>query len=165
MPRNTFILVLILAILVAIIVAAKATGFTYSPTALVPTPTPGSIEPTDIPDLTYSSADCGISFEYPASFTKIDNPQGGAIFSAGADSNETIAVTCQKQIPRPPLPLDKIETMPIGTVSAKLYHDGSAKDGTPIDKIIFTHPRTKLDVYIAGIGKEFQKVLSTLKVL
>ncbi|MBI4066155.1 hypothetical protein HY411_00400, partial [Candidatus Gottesmanbacteria bacterium] len=60
---------------------------------------------------------------------------------------------------------ENIEDIRIGSVAAKLYHTQSASDGAAIDSLIFRHPGTKLDVFLAGTGEVFQKLLKTLTIL
>ncbi len=80
-------------------------------------------------------------------------------------------MTCQKDIPRSSLPPNKIETLTISdstgvaSTEAKLYHDSSPKDGTLIDILIFTHPKNKMDVFIAGYGETFNQIIQTITLL
>lgn len=134
-----------------------------------PSPTP-FISPT--PTLAYLSATtCGIAFHYPNSLTPIESSGSGTIFASENDPEATVLVICQADIPRVPLTPDKMEVRTIraatgsATVSATLYHDASAQDGTPIDKLIFTHPKTGLDVLIGGIGPIFQQFIASITLL
>lgn len=158
MPRNTLFLVVGLAVLAAIVVGANIMGMGR------PTPIPpiATITPTPATHA-YTSETCGITFQYPTSYTQAQTPENNALFTD--TSGNSIVALCQKDIPRVPLPDDKIETITIGDVSANLYHDASQKDGTPVDKLIFTHPKTGLDVYIVGYGIGFSQVVSTLQLL
>ncbi len=166
MPKNTFVVVVVLAILAALVVGVNigkrvtdtnnADTFT---TTLSPTPT------TQVNLYTYANRNCGISITYPEYFSLLENPLEGALLSNTRNSKDAIIVTCQKDIPRIPLPAEKIEQVKIGTVSAQLYHDASQNDGTPIDKLIFTNPGTNKDVYIAGYGSDFNTVLQSLQIL
>jgi len=126
-------------------------------------PTPQLSPASTLPRiLQYDDDTCGISFEYPETMTKTESGLGGAIFTNKEKSDETIIVACQKDIPRPALIENRIESVKIGSVSAKLYHDGSEKDGTPIDKLIFTHPKKIIDIYIAGIGETYNLIIKSL---
>lgn len=167
MPKNTLILLCILAVFTALVVGVnigrsfqphQITTTTISPTPVAPSPTP------TIALSTYSSSYCGISFSYPKNLTKIEAQTGGAMFIDSVHPNQSIALACQKEIPRVPLTPDKIETIKIGSISATVYHDASAKDGTPVDKLIFTHPKNKMDIFISGLGDSFVTILSSLKV-
>ena len=74
-----------------------------------------------------------------------------------------IAIACAPEIPRPPLPPEKTEKVNVAGIETTLYHDVSAKDGTPIDAIIMDHPKNpKLDVGFFGYGEGFKKLLSTI---
>jgi hypothetical protein len=163
MHRNTFVFIIILGILAAIV-----TGVNLGRKPQQVTNTPDTISPTiqvmpTISTLQYVSNECGISLMYPDSFTKIDIETGGATLVNKSDTEESIIVVCQEEIPRVPLVEERIEALTIGSVSANLYHDASPNDGTPIDKLIFTHPKTKKDVYIAGIGENYNKLIQSLK--
>lgn len=166
MPKNTFVVVVVLAILAALVVGVNLgkrvtdTNNANTLTAtLSPTPT------TQVNLYTYANRNCGISITYPEYFSVLENPLEGAILSNTKNSKDAIIVTCQKDIPRIPLSAEKIEQVKIGTISAQLYHDASQNDGTPIDKLIFTNPGINKDVYIAGYGSDFNTVLQSLQIL
>lgn len=167
MPRNTFLLISSLAVIAALVVGVNIGKQFSKPQVLLPTPTPiVSPTPTLIPPTTFSSKQCGISFDYPANFTKQEaTDSSGVIFSDSGDAKTMIILVCQKDIPRVPLPPEKIETMQIASISAKLYHDKSLKDGTLIDKLIFYNPKVKLDVFFAGLGNAFDAAVASLKTL
>ena len=83
----------------------------------------------------------------------------------------SLLLACQKDIPRPPLVAGKIESIKIASSSAnpvgypaKRYHDSSQKDGSPIDTLIFAHPKNKMDVFIATVGFPLDEILSTLSI-
>ena len=67
------------------------------------------------------------------------------------------------------LPQEKIETVGVwnsdrsASISAKLYHDASQKDGTPIDKVIATIPGKNLDIFIAGLPPTLTTILRSFK--
>lgn len=171
MPKNTFVLVALLAIFAALVVGVNIGKRFTQPIASPSTPTinpqPSELSPTSLPKrAAYTSQQCGISFEYPENFIKQEASQSaGAVFVAPERSADVIMVTCQKDIPRPALSPEKIETIAIGSNSAKLYHDASAKDGAPVDKLIFRHPKTGLDIFLAGLGTSFQQAVASLKIL
>jgi len=168
MHRNTYLLVTLLAVFAALLVGVnvgKKLG--VQPGAVLPTPT-ASVNPpvSPTPKLAlYSDPYCGISLNYPDSFTKLASATGGAMLVDTVNTKNSIAVACQEDIPRPALPAENIETVRIGTISGMLYHDTSPKDGTPIDSLIFTHPKTGLDVFLAGYGTIFTQILTTLNLL
>lgn len=157
MARNTFLFLCILAIVAALVVGVnigRSSSVSQAPTP-TPLPTPAV--------KTYTSDTCGITFSYPDKLSKLDT-QGAVVFVDSTDTNKSVAVVCQKDIPRPPLADDKMENIAIGSVKATIYHDASAKDGTPMDKLIFTHPKNKLDIYVSGYGDSFTTVVTSLKI-
>lgn len=167
MHRNTLLLIAFLAIIATFLIGINvARSLNPSLTNLPP------VVPTSDPSPTQShlqASTCGLSYRYPNLFTAKESSPSGTVLMNTSDPFDTITITCQNEIPRIPLPSEKIEGVIIraatgtASVSAKLYHDTSQRDGTPIDKLIFTHPKTKLDIFIAGFGKSFQEFLSTLK--
>lgn len=163
MHRNTFYFIVFLAVFAAIVVGVNLGRNAMPNTNQTQTTTPTQALTTPTPELVmYQSKQCGISFSYPDKFNKIDIETGGATLVNKENTNESIILVCQKDIPRIPLTDDKIEQRAIGTVSAFLYHDTSQKDRTPLDKLIFTHPALKKDVYIAGYGETFNNIISSL---
>lgn len=171
MHRNTYVVVSILAVLAALVVGVNA-GRKMIPTPTSPTPTPAltpAETPTSAPTTPYVNAICGFSLNYPNDFTLLENASGSAIIRNTKDQTQVILLACQKDIPRPAIAADQIETRNLVTatgasVSAKLYHDKSSKDGTPIDALIFAHPTKKTDVFIAGYGAAFNDLLKTILV-
>ena len=70
----------------------------------------------------------------------------------------SLLMACQKDIPVPAC-RRKIDSINIASSSAnpigypaKRYHDKFTKDGSPIDTLIFAHPKNKMDVFIATVG-------------
>jgi hypothetical protein len=110
----------------------------------------------------YDSFSCGINFDYPKNLTKLEVATGGVMLVDGKNPQKSVAVACQADIPRPALTPENIENVKIGSISAKLYHDAADKDGAPVDKLIFTNPKTKKDIFISGYGDSFSMVVSTL---
>lgn len=172
MHRNTYLLVSLLAIFAALLVGINL-GRKFS--APLPTTTT-TLQPTDQPTprgalVPYTNTFCGFSIEYPETLTILDSASGSAVLTDPANAANTIAITCQKDIPRSPLPQELIETVGVwnsdrsASIAAKLYHDASAKDGKPMDVLIFRHPKTGLDVFLAGFGATFNHVIQTLKFL
>jgi len=116
---------------------------------------------------TYTNTACGITLSYPDTVTTEESSTEtqGVIFTNKSNPKDMVVLTCQKDIPKPPLSLQNIEDTMIGNVAAKLYHDTSAKDGTKVDALIFTHPKTKLDVFVGGYGSTFNTIIQSLKIL
>lgn len=113
---------------------------------------------------TYSDKTCGFSFSYPGSFIKQQTVnEKSIIISDPNDENQAIAATCAQEIPKPPLPDNKIEQIILDKVTAALYHDTNAKDGTPRDEVIVRHPTNNMEIIIAGFGSLFQQAISSFR--
>lgn len=170
MHRNTYLLVTALAVFAALVVGVNLGRKFSAP----PTPTPEAVTttaptptPTPTPhQVSYIDETCGFSLEYPSTLKKAADASGSAILSNQTDQ---IVITCQREIPRPPLVPERIGDLVLqsastsATASARLYHDGSAKDGTPVDKLIFRNWRTGYDIFIAGLGPVFDALVRTVK--
>lgn len=172
MHRNTLLLIAGLGIFAALVFGVNlGRKLSPQPSANNQFTTPTVSQPTTAPLqnsslLEYTNTTCGVSFQYPSQLTKLESADGSAIFSDPEKPDESLAVTCQKDIPRPPINTKQIDVFRLdATTSANLYHDTSAKDGTPVDKLIFTHPKTKLDVYLAGFPELMKLILPTLTLL
>ena len=171
MHRNTYLVVVILAVFAALLIGMNiGKRLQKSPSLSVVPVAPTSTPPPEIAMQTYTDVYCGFSLTYPSNFTVLENASGSAILNNPVDKTQSITLTCQKSIPKPALTADKIETLTIpatsgATLSAKLYHDTSAKDGTPINVIIFTHPTNGMEGFVAGYGSAFDAAIKTLNIL
>lgn len=171
MQRNTLLLVSALAVLAALVVGVNIGRRMNPPAPVKPAPAPTTASATPTPSLlTYTSSDCGFSLEYTSDFSLLTGASGSAVLNFANDKSKSIEMTCQQSIPRPALPPDKIEHLfiPVTTgasVSASLYHDQNASDGSPLDALIFTHPSTKLDVFVSGYGGPFNALVRTIQVI
>jgi hypothetical protein len=175
MHRNTFLLVLGLSIFAALVVGVnvgkKMAGSPTGTSQGSPTPTTTPTLSAQAPkNLVYISSICGYSLTHPESLTLVEDATGSAML-LNANDKTTILMTCQKDIPRPPIPTSFIETRILNnpsktaSISAKLYHDHSEKDGTPLDALIYHNTTIGKDVFIAGFGEDFNTVLSTLTLI
>lgn len=161
MHRNTYLLVVFLAVFAALVV-----GVNIGKRMTTPVQTQETVSPTPTnADAVFQYSGCGIALQYPSTLTLMDSASGSALLVDKENTDQSVAVTCQKDIPRPNLTADSIETLAIGSASAKLYHDSSSKDGTKIDELIFKHPDTGLDVFIAGFGQSFDAIIATVRLL
>jgi hypothetical protein len=163
MPKNTFVFIALLAVFAALVVGVNiGRSLNKSPEISTETPiiTP-SLTVTPTPAVTRYTG-CGITLTYPKTLTKLDIETGGAMLINSTDTKQSIAIACQKDIPKPALVSENIESLKIGSVSAKLYHDSSEKDGTAVDKLLFTHPKTGQDVYVSGFGETFTSIISSI---
>jgi len=197
MLKNTYYLILFLAVFAALVVGFNIGKGIQKPqtteTENIPTPSPiitditnessplsaplypstsaGTLKNATSSGTTkgtlYTSSSCGIALTYPdtVALEESSTQTYGAVFTNTSNSMDMVVLTCQKNIPRPPLSSQNIETAMIGTVEAKLYHDTSAKDGAKGDALIFTHPKTKLDIFIGGYGSIFNALIQTIKIL
>ena len=174
MYRNTYLLVIVLAIIATLVVGiniGKRSTITAVPdntsqlTALsLPPQAPEST--TNL----YTDTICGFSVEYPKAYKVMEDASGSAVLNNAANSDKPIALTCESTIPNPRLTPDKIEpftvTSPTGaTIAAKLYHNTSDKDGTKLDAVIFRNSGKNMDVFIAGYGDVFNALIKTIKLL
>lgn len=160
MHRNTLLLLTFLAVIASFLIGLSAGR------NIPATRTPSPSQPTPTPTLSLATGStCGVSFQYPNVLTAMESSESGTILVNATNPDDSIVILCQKNIPRIPLSPDATKTVPIGSISATLYHDASAKDGAPIDKLIFTHPKTKLDVFIAGFGPVFRDLIASLELL
>lgn len=173
MHRNTFLLVTILAVFAALVIGVNVgrrmgsnvdTQVQHVPTSTSPSPQP---TPTAIPlrNKQYINQYCGVAFDYPSTLRKLEGASNSAVFANTESPSESVLFTCQKDIPKPPLTTDKIETITISSVSAKLYHDVSEKDGVNVDKLIVRHPLNGFDIFLAGTGNAFKQIISTISFL
>jgi len=172
MHKNTFLVVAFLAVFAALVIGVNI-GRRLNPaqTPLPPVPSPTLPAPSPAVLQIYKNPICGLTFSYPDSLTKEEDASGSAAFSNSSSGQQIAVVTCQNEIPRPAILPTKVETLRItndlatSSVSAKLYHDSSAKDGTPVDVVIWRTPDTTFDVYIAGYGETFNQILQTIRLL
>lgn len=170
MHRNTYLLVSILAVCAALLVGMNVGKGMQKLVPVAPVPTPIPTPVINVAPQTYRDIFCGFSIEYPAGYTVLENASGSAILNNMTDKTQSITLTCQKGIPRPAVSADKIETLSIpaesgASVSAKLYHDSSARDGVPMDAVIFRHPANGMDGFIAGYGEAFNAAVKTIRIL
>jgi hypothetical protein len=169
MHRNTYLLVIFLAVFAALVVGVNIGRHFTRQTNSPPLATPTAI-PTPPLLLSYTNTVCGFSLNYPATLTMMGNTTSSAILTNTKDTTQSVAIACQKDIPRPALNPANIETMliqtPEGTtVSAHLYHDSSAKDGSPINELIFRNPKNGIDIFIAGIGDTYNQLIKTVQLI
>lgn len=153
MHRNTYLLISALAIIAALVIGVNI-GRTQTPPTPPLRPT-APLEAITSATKQYRDAYCKVAFDYPSNFTLLESASGSAAFT-GSAADEGILLTCQKDIPRPAISQENIEDIRIGSVSAKLYNKQT---------LIFQHPGTKLDVFLAGTGEAFQNLLKTLTIL
>lgn len=194
MHRNTYALIIALAIIAALVTGVNIGRRTQTAT-LIPAPSVETTTPTAPPIVenvpegpatpssvasasptvansaisgygTYKNTQCGVSLSYDSTlfgFQEISSRS--AQLTNKKSPSDMIVLACEKEIPRPALPPEKIQAITIGQAKATLYHTSSAKDGTPVDAVIFTHPTKKMDIMLAGLGTSFQTIFQTLTIL
>ncbi|MEK7141503.1 MAG: hypothetical protein AAB800_03080 [Patescibacteria group bacterium] len=169
MHRNTYFLVILLAVIAALLIGINV-GRQFGSsekllTTVSPTPTPDSSSTTKADSTTsYRNTFCKVAFDYPFPLTVLENASGSAAFT-GTNPDDGILLTCQKDIPKPALSTESKEAIRIGTIAATLYHTPSASPGASIDSLIFRHPGTKLDIFLAGSGEAFRKLISSITLI
>jgi len=168
MPKNTFILVVFLAIIASLLIGFNV-GKKFSPTAnqalpdSPPLPTETvSPSPSPVVMTPYTNKYCKISLSYPETMTVTEPATGSAKF---VSDKETVIFVCQKDIPGIAVEEKNKESIKIGSASGMLYHTATPKDGTPIDVLMFTHPGTGMDVLISGVGSAFNTIIHSLTLL
>ena len=107
----------------------------------------------------YTNFDQGFSIKFPSDWQQTSKDDN-IVFSK---DNEDITITIQADIPRPALTEEYIDDFTLGGLEAKLYHDGSAKDGALVDKVIIDLVDSNDDIYIAGYGNVFDMMILTFK--
>ena len=110
---------------------------------------------------TFSHPQCGVSFPMPSGF-EIDQQASDGAKLVNQTTKEEINLVCSDVLPKPPLTSDQIETASISGVTATIYHDAQAKDGTPVDVVMFVNPENGLEVALLGFGKVFKQVWQQL---
>jgi hypothetical protein len=161
MHKNTFFLVLVLAVIAALVVGVNI-GRTISPTPQIPETTVPPTPTTTPQPTTYTNTKCGISLTLPSGTTVAAEASTGAQFLS-ADSS-IVLFACQQDIPKPAIPAANIESIQVASIAGKLYHTTSAKDGTPFDALIFKHPTTSMDIYLAGLGSTYSAIIKSIRV-
>ncbi len=167
MHRNTLFLTVILAVIAALVVGVNIGRHDNKPQA-IPTP---SLTPTATPikHLTFSSALCGITLEYPSNLQPLESTASGTAFVDNAHPDQSVILVCRPDLPKITVTADKIENITIqnsassgATLSAKLYHDVSANN-EPVDKLMFHNEKKGLDVYLGGFGATFKEIIASIK--
>lgn len=169
MHRNTYLLIVFLAIFATIVAIVNTTGIIRNRIAITPTPTP-SLVPNVTPRTdVFLNEVCKISLLFPSTYELTKDASGNASL-INPQTKDTIIMACQDEIPRPPLAKEFIENTNIlssntlASISGQLFHDKSAEDGTPIDALIFHNPLLRKDIFIAGFGDIFNEIKKTIRI-
>ena len=163
MHKNTFLLVLILSIIAALLVGVNiGRKFQEKPDSAPPDSpavTPIQTQQSSI----FKNTTCGITLSLPSG-TQAEAVASRSARFVSADKS-VIQFACERKIPRFPVPTEQIENVQVASISAKLYHTKSAKDGTPFDALIFRNPNTAMDIYLAGVGSTFSAIIRTIELM
>ena len=166
MSRNTFILILILAVLAGLLIAFNIRKSVYPdefasimPTSTM-TPTPTSTQP-----LTYQNVYCGIALTYPSSLALQEGATGSATFIDAFNDQNTVYLACQKKIPTVSITPDKIENATVAGLPAKFYHGSFGQNDTPLTIAIFHNTKTNVDILISGAADTFTAIVKSIKLL
>lgn len=173
MHRNTFLLVTVLAVFAALVVGVNFGRRMGTSSVNQAQQVPVSISPSSQPTPAtapsanehYTNRYCGVSFDYPSTLKIVEGASNSAVFANTQTPAESVLFTCQKDIPKPPLTSDNIESLTISSVSARLYHDISEKDGVQVDKLIVRNPHNGFDIFLAGTGNAFRQIISSISFL
>lgn len=176
MQRNTAVIIAILsvtaALLIGLTIGRRLSG-NSKPIINLPAQT-GDLQPSPTSQLTthnsspspspagkfFSHPQCGLSFTYPADFQL--SSASDSVQLTNTLTNEQINLICGIEFPRPPLAKERIETATIAGQPATIYHDASARDGTPVDVVAFNHPENGLEIALFGFGEVFASIISSI---
>lgn len=174
MHRNTAILVVLLGIFAAVVVGvnmarigssdqpppqASSQNNSMTPeVTTIPTVTPVSLLAVDLKE-------CGISIQYPLTFTKVTLESGATTFLDPVSPIDATTVQCQNVLPKQIAKGSTTTPIMIGSVSATLYTPpqatGSAQEK---QKLYFRSPTAKKDVVLSGSGATFTELLKYLTI-
>lgn len=160
MQKNTFILVVVLAIIASLLVGFNVGRKLHpnSSNSFKPSVT-SAPTPTTIPTSSYTNTYCRVGLTYPSTMQVTELATGSAKFTSASD---VVVLACQKDIPQIAVEDNQKETITVGSVSGTLYHTATPKDGTPIDVAIFHHPKTDMDILVSGIGDTFTAIRTSV---
>lgn len=159
MPRNTFLLVILLAAFAALLAGVNISRRLHpaSPVAQIAgTPTP-FLTITPAPEKLFANPYCHFTIGYPSDMD-LDLVGSSAAALSRKGNSDNILMTCKETIP--PITIAH-EPVTIASVAATLYHS-ALQDGSPQDFIIVKHPNYNLQIYIGGYGQTFDYVLNHL---
>lgn len=167
MHKNTLLLASLLAVIASLLVGFNAGRNMAQTSEPQPSPT-AQMQPR--PTLGYlSGSTCGLTYRFPNTLTPMESSTSGIVLANVTTPETSIVMVCQEEVPRMPLAPNLMESVTISaatgsaSASAVLYHDVSAADGSPLDKLIFVHPTTGLDVFIAGYGATYNEFIRSLR--
>ena len=167
MPRNTFILVSILAVIAALIVGVNAgrfiTGDSQSKNA-DKTPEPSVSIPPVIKYIFYKNTVCGISFSVPEDYRTLESTGGSTLFIKKEDPSQSVTLICQNSLPPMAEASGSASRIMIGSVSAMLSSVISEK-GVSVRSLDIIHPKTDLNIRISGPRSIFEEILKSVTLL
>lgn len=166
MPRNTFILVSLLAIVAALIVGVN-TGRSFNNTSssgITPSPLPTGAAKPGIPYISYRNTTCGISFSVPEDYRTLESSGGSTLFINKENPTQSVTLLCQKPLPAASIASGSASPVTIGTVSAILSTGMSGK-GSPVESLDVTHPGKNIDIRITAPSAIFKEILKSVTLL
>lgn len=177
MPRNTLLVVMMLAILAALVVGTNIGRMTAGTTLLPDTPpTPilpvATVTPPPLSYTDFEDAYCGISFTYPAGLNRIDAIASGSAVFAGSvqGSNSSLIVLCQETIPEPEGTIENNEFWVNNAVRkdyparALLFSAVTPSTQEPVTSLYFRHPENGMDILVSGTTSVMEPIISTVHV-
>lgn len=146
-------------IIIASALLLVGAGCSSGPQAPAPSPAqqpPAATTTPSVPTPAYQTwvhPTYGFSFQIPSGTVAKISKDGGVTFSSPSGTQYAVMIVMQ-EIPRVPLPDDKIDSVMLDGQTAKVYHDRDAKTGTEkIDKLITDIPNSENDMYLAVTQK------------
>jgi len=108
-------------------------------------PTPPSA-PVVTASQVFSDVECGYNLTYPASWS-VERDANNVV--RAVYDGKSVRIACAEEIPGIPTAVAP-DNMTIDGAAGYLYHDASAKDGTPEDDLRVHHPKLVLDLSVRG---------------
>lgn len=162
MPRNTFILIFVLALLAGIVtlvnIFIKPSLKIVETTSTTPIPTS-----TPTPSLVfYENEPCRFSFQYPDTFSPVDlEAGGGAIFINKTNEEEKLTFFCQENLSEPK-EMEGAQEYTVGTISALLKQSEASSSNEIVERLYFQVPGTDNAVLLSGTPTIFRQILSSI---
>ena len=177
MPKSTLYFIFALAIIATLLLGINIgknltkSQSTIPPSSLSPRQSPadggtkaGTLSSVNSGSSTFTDSSCGFSFSYPGGYLSSNTVNGkSVILTDPDDENQQIIGACEGEIPKPPIPAEKIESIIVDGVTTNLYHDADSQTGKPRDEIIVKHPTNGKEIILAGYGADFDAALSSFR--
>lgn len=163
MARNTFLLIVSLGIIAAIVVGINIGRITLSPQTNVEITPTESLLPTPTPKLLiYDATTCPLRFQYSDIYTKVDLDTGGSTFINLEDTSDKLTLICQKNLEQPKEFEDALEYN-IGSSSARLIQPVATTSGQTTGRLYINDTKTGMGIIISGSTPIFNQLLNSLQ--